>query len=309
MERLSCDRMFVAIYELGSFAKAAERMNTSAAQASRLVSRLETYLGVQLFKRTTRALAPTDVGKAYYERIKLLLEELDTLDIAIRNEAAMPSGRLRLSAPISFGSAQLTLALTEFASLYPDIHLDVNFADRLVHLVDEGYDLAIRIGNLADSSMIARRLCDARIVYLASPAYLARCGVPQTPQALLEHSCIIDTNFHDPFSWKFTLAGKEQTVTIPGRLHFSNAEACLVAAKQGLGITRIPSFIAGPSLQRGEVAAVLQTMESPALGIYAVYPAARSLAGTVRTLINFLVEHYRGEPEWDQGWQSLLSKA
>ncbi|MGK4330762.1 LysR substrate-binding domain-containing protein [Lonsdalea quercina] len=266
MERLDCDRMFVAIYELGSFSRAAERLETSAAQASRLMTRLESYLGVQLFKRTTRALSPTDVGKVYYERIRHLLEELDMLDVSIRNEAAAPSGRLRLSAPITFGTTQLSLVLTDFARRYPEIQLNVNFADRLVHLVDEGYDLAVRIGKLSDSSMMARKLCDARILCVASPDYLAQHGTPETPEALLNHRCIVDTNFQEPFSWTFKVAGEINAVAIPGRLCFSNAEACLTAAKQGLGITRVPSFVAGNSLRNGDVVPLLQALETPPRG-------------------------------------------
>lgn len=306
MERLDCDRMFVAIYELESFSRAAERLETSAAQASRLMTRLESYLGVQLFKRTTRALSPTDVGKVYYERIRHLLEELDMLDVSIRNEAATPSGRLRLSAPITFGTAQLSRVLTDFARRYPEIQLDVNFADRLVHLVDEGYDLAVRIGKLSDSSMMARKLCDARIICVASPEYLAQQGTPDSPEALLNHRCIVDTNFQDPYSWTFRVAGGTHTIAIPGRLYFSNAEACLTAAKQGLGITRVPSFVAGNSLRNGEVVPLLQALEMPPMGIYVVYPAARALPAKVRALINFLVERYDGAPPWDQGWSPLL---
>ncbi|MFZ4834659.1 LysR substrate-binding domain-containing protein [Rouxiella sp. Mn2063] len=295
MERLEYDRMFVAVYELGSFAKAAERRETSPAQASRLISRLESYLNAQLFKRTTRALFPTDVGKAYYERIKLVLEELDSLDVAIRDSAMTPSGRVRLSAPISFGATQLTPLLTQFAHQYPDIHLDVNFSDRMVQLVDEGYDLAVRIGNLPDSSMIARKLCQSRILCLATPTYLAAQGTPETPQDLLAHRCIVDTNFRDPFNWVFNSTGKQETVTIAGYLSFSDAGACLTAAKAGLGITRIPSFIAQEELYKGELITVLPT-EISTVGIYIVYPPARALAGKVRTLIDFLVQHYQEHP-------------
>ncbi|VEB95963.1 D-malate degradation protein R [Cedecea lapagei] len=292
MERLECDRMFIAVFELGSFAKAAERRRTSPAQASRLISRLEHYLSVQLFKRTTRALFPTDVGKVYYEKIKILLEELDSLDTAILDNAIAPSGRLRLSAPISFGSTQLTPLLTQFAHQYPEINLDVHFSDRMVQLVDEGFDLAVRIGNLPDSSMISRKLYDSRILCLASPAYIAANGEPVTPHDLLNHRCVVDTNFKDPFNWLFNRIGNPYTVKITGHLSFSSAEACLVAVKSGLGITRVPDFVADAELRNGEVITVLQK-EASTVGVYIIYPPARMLSGKVRALVDFLAEHYK----------------
>src|SRR5476649_1641864 len=301
MERRQCDRMFVAVLETGSFARAAARLGTSAGQSSKLVSRLEEQLGVQLIKRTTRALAATEVGQAYYQRIKILL---DVLDASVRQAAGAPSGRLRLSAPTSFGATQLTGVLIDFAREFPAIELDVSFADRLVSLVDEGFDLAIRIGRLDDSSLIARKLCQVRIVLTASPDYVAQHGAPLSPHELVNHNCIIDTNFRDPFNWQFGSITEQAQTSVPvsGRLHFSNAEACLTAAASGLGIARIPSFIAGPSLRQGMLLPVLSAMEVTPLGLYAVYPAARHLALKVRALVDFLAQRYMGEPDWDRGW-------
>jgi len=296
--------MFVAVLETGSFARAAARLGTSAGQSSKLVSRLEEQLGVQLIKRTTRALAATEVGQAYYQRIKILLDELDVLDASVRQAAGAPSGRLRLSAPTSFGATQLTGVLIDFAREFPAIELDVSFADRLVSLVDEGFDLAIRIGRLDDSSLIARKLCQVRIVLTASPDYVAQHGAPLSPHELVNHNCIIDTNFRDPFNWQFGSITEQGQTSVPvsGRLHFSNAEACLTAAASGLGIARIPSFIAGPSLRQGMLLPILSAMEVTPLGLYAVYPAARHLALKVRALVDFLAQRYMGEPDWDRGW-------
>ena len=170
----------MAVMETGSFAKAAVRLGMSSGQASKLVSRLEEGLGVRLLNRTTRALSPTEVGQAYFERIKLLLDDLDTLDESIKNRSGAASGKLRLTAPMSFGTTQLAPALIDFAQLYSSIDLDVSFNDRVVNLVDEGFDAGVRIGNPSDSSLIARKLCSARIVLAASPAYLAGHGEPVT---------------------------------------------------------------------------------------------------------------------------------
>lgn len=292
--------MFVAVLELGSFAAAATRLGTSSGQASRLVSKLEKELGVQLLKRSTRALSPTEVGQAYFSQVKNLLDEWDALDASVRHAAGKPSGRIKLSAPITFGATQLAPALIAFAREYPEIELDVSFSDRIVNIVDEGFDVAIRIGKLSDSSLIARRLSDMRIVTAASDDYLNLHGVPSHFPQLADHNCIIDTNFRDPYNWPFGSAG--ETVPVRGRLRFSNAEACLTAALSGLGIARLPTFIAGPALRAGTIRPLLRDSEIPPLGLYAVYPHARHLAHKVRALIDFLVSHYTGEPEWDKGW-------
>lgn len=300
MERLECDRMFVAVLELGSFARAAARLGTSSGQASKLVSRLESELGVQLLKRSTRALSPTEVGQAYYSQVKNLLDGWDALDASVRHAAGKPSGRIKLSAPITFGASQLAPQLVAFAQEFADIELDVSFSDRVVNIVDEGFDVALRIGRLSDSSLIARRLCDMRVVIAASPAYLQQHGTPDDPQQLSNHHCIIDTNFRDPHNWPFGSGGA--TVAVSGRLYFSNAEACLTAAVSGLGIARLPTFIAGPALSAGTLLPLLPASEIPPLGLYAVYPPARHLAHKVRALIDFLVSRYAGQPTWDRDW-------
>jgi DNA-binding transcriptional LysR family regulator len=302
MERLDCDRMLVAVLEVGSFAGAAERLGTSSGQASKLVSKLEADLGVQLIKRTTRALSPTEVGGAYYERIKALLEEFDALDASVRSASGAPTGRLRLTAPISFGTAQLAPVLIDFARTYPGVQLDVSFSDRTVNLVDEGFDAAIRIGKPGDSSLIARKLCDVRIVLAAAPVYLEIRGEPKTPADLSEHDCIVDTNFRDPGNWQFWMGNSEQTVPVTGPLRFSNADACIAAAEAGLGIARVPSFVAGASFRSGSLRPLLCAFEGEPVALYVLYPPGRHLALKVRVLVDFLVSCYRGEPSWDRGW-------
>ena len=297
MDRLDCDRMFVAVLEVGSFAGAAERLGTSSGQASKLVSRLEHELGVQLFKRSTRALSPTEIGRAYYERVKTLLEAFDTLDATVRDSATTPSGRLKISAPGTFGTAVLASVLVEFARHYPQIELDVNFSDRAVNIVDEGFDMAIRIGKLDDSSLIARRLGDVPIRVAASSGYLLQHGTPQHWRDLAAHQCISDTNFRDPWHWPFvTQCGDSVSMPIRGRLCFSNTEACLQAAIAGLGIARLPGFIAAPALQRGEIVSLLEEFATPPMGLFALYPPARHLAQKTRLLIDFLAAHFQHHP-------------
>jgi len=304
LDRLECDRMFVAVIDTGSFAAAAVRLGTSSGQASKLVSRLEASLGVQLIMRTTRALSLSEAGRAYYERVKSLLEEFDALDASVRNASRAPSGRLRITAPITFGTTQLTSVLNQFAMAFPDINLDVSFSDRTVNLVDEGFDAAVRIGRPDDSSLIARKLCAARIVLVAASSYLDQRGVPVTPADLAAHDCIIDTNFRDPLTWRFRdKAGLQPIVTeVRGRIEFSNAEACVAAAEAGLGIARVPSFVAGARLRLQAVLPLLSDFEDEPRGLYAVYPPARHLALKVRVLVDFLADAFRGQPVWDKDW-------
>ena len=294
--------MFAAVMETGSFAEAARRLGTSSGQASKLVSRLEADLGVRLLNRTTRALSPTEVGQAYYERIRALIEELDALGEAVKNRSGSVSGRLKLTAPLSFGNKQLVPALVDFATRFPEVSLEVGFSDRVVNLVDEGFDAAVRIGHQSDASTVVRKLCESRIVLAASPAYLAQHGTPATPQDLGRHDCVVDTNFKDRDTWHFRVDGKPVTVNVRGRIYLSNADACVAAAEAGLGVTQVPSFVAGRAIHAGRLVPLLRGMEPPAVPVQAVYPPGRHLALKVRALVDFLAERFRGEPEWDKGW-------
>lgn len=298
MDRLDCDRMFVAVMETGSFVAAAARLGTSSGQASKLVSRLEAELGVRLLNRTTRAVAPTEAGRAYHERLRPLLDEFDALDLSIHNISQAPRGRLRVTAPLTFGALQLTPALNDFAARYPEIALDVSFSDRVVNLVDEGFDLAVRVGRPADSSLVSRKLCDVRVVVIGAPAYLARRGEPARPEDLAAHDCITDTNYRDPDRWPFAESGAERTVAVRGRIRYSNAEACVRAAEAGLGLARAPAFVAAEAIRAGRVRPLLEAFETEPYGIHALYPHSRHLAAKVRVLVDFLAARYGGTPAW-----------
>jgi DNA-binding transcriptional LysR family regulator len=303
MDRLEAERMFVAVMETGSFTAAAERLRTSSGQASKLVSRLEGILGVRLLSRTTRAVTPTEAGQAYFDRLRPLLEEFDNLYAAVRDASHAPRGRLRLTAPLTFGTREVAPALNDFARNFADIELDVSFSDRVVNIVDEGFDLAVRVGKPDDSSMIARKLCDMRIVVVGSPAYLQGREEPEEPAALTRFDCIIDSNFREPGHWPFRKAdGAPFTVQVQGRIRYSNAEACLKAAEAGFGLACVPSFIAGESLRAGRTQRVLQAFEPEPYAVHVLYPHSRHLAGKVRVLVDFLAERYRGTPRWDEGW-------
>lgn len=303
MDRLDCDRMFLAVIETGSFTAAADKLGTRSGQASKLISRLETELGVRLLNRTTRSVAPTEAGRAYYDRLKPLVDELDTLDLDIRNISQSPRGRLRLTAPLTFGTLELAPALNAFAGLYPDIELDVTFSDRVVNVVDEGFDLAVRVGRPGDSSLILRRLCAVRIVVVGAPAYLEERGAPEAPSDLARHSCIIDTNFREPNRWPFKGAnGEAEMASVDGRIRYSNAEACVQAAELGLGLACVPAFVAGEALRAGRLVRLLPEFEPDPYDVHVLYPHSRHLAAKVRLLVDFLSERYRQTPHWEQGW-------
>jgi DNA-binding transcriptional LysR family regulator len=301
VDRLDCDRAFIAVLETGGFSRAASRMRVSPGQASKLVSKLEADLGVRLINRTTRALSATEAGQIYYERIKGLVEEFDALDAAVRNVSGIAKGRLRLTAPLTFGTMQLTSDLIEFAKAYPEIELDVNFTDRVVNLIEEGFDVAVRVGPPpADSSLIVRRLCDNRIVTAASPAYLRARGAPESPADLADHACIIDTNFRDPLFWRYRIEGEIVAVPVSARARFSNAEACVKAAEAGLGIVRLPNFALGGSLKTDALTPLLREFSMEPGGVFALYPPGRGLALKVRALIDFLAKRYRGGGPWER---------
>lgn len=303
MDRLECDRMFIAVMDAGSFTAAANRLGTSSGQASKLVSRLEGALGVRLLNRTTRSVMPTEAGRAYYDRLKPLLDEFETLDLDIRNISQSPRGRLRLTAPLTFGSLELVPALNAFAAAYPDIDLDVNFSDRVVNVIDEGFDLAVRIGRPGDSSLIIRRLCSVRIIVVGAPAYLHTHGAPGAPEDLAGHACIIDTNFREPNRWPVTGAdGQPASVPVAGRIRYSNAEACVQAAVMGLGLACVPAFVAAQALRSGQLVRLLPTFETAPYDVHVLYPHSRHLAAKVRLLVDFLAERYRALPQWEEGW-------
>jgi len=304
MDRLDEIRAFVAVAEARSFTQGARKLDVSGAQVSKLVARLENRLGARLLNRTTRDVSLTDTGQAYLERSRELLEDFDALETSVRDLSG-PSGTLRISAPVSFGKNQLTPALLEFASGCMAVSLDVSFTDRMVNLVEEGFDVAVRIGQLTDSSLVARRLAAVRLVTCASPEYLARAGIPMALEDLAKHEAIIDTNARDPTTWRFGPHGDTRDVRVHGRLRFNGAEACVAAAVAGFGLTRSPAFAAAEELRAGRLVPILCNFESELIHVHAVYPHARHLAAKVRAFVDFLAKRYSGEPEWHQGWGRL----
>ncbi|HXA38627.1 MAG TPA: LysR family transcriptional regulator [Phenylobacterium sp.] len=301
MDRFDEINAFAAVADARSFTQGARRLGVSSAQVSKLVARLENRLGARLLNRTTRDVSLTDTGRAYLERARGLLEDFEALEGSVRDQSG-PRGLLKISAPVSFGAAQLMPALLDFAAAYPEVSLDVSATDRMVNLVEEGFDVGVRIGQLHDSSLIARKLAAVRLVTCASPGYLQAAGAPATPQDLSRHEAIIDTNARDPTLWQYGGHSDRMEVRVHGRLRFGGADACVAAARRGLGITRTPAFAAADDLRAGRLTPLLCAYEPQLIHVHAVYPHARHLAAKVRAFVDFLAERYAGEPEWHQGW-------
>ncbi|WP_293904308.1 LysR family transcriptional regulator [Phenylobacterium sp.] len=301
MDRLDEIRAFTAVAEARSFTQGARKLDVSPAQISKLVARLENRLDARLLNRTTRDVSLTDTGQAYLERARELLEGFDALESSVRDQSG-PSGQLKVSAPVSFGKGQLTPALLDFASAHPAVSLDVAFADRLVNLVEEGFDVAVRIGHLTDSSLVAKRLAAVRMVTCASPDYLARHGLPAALEDLARHEAVLDTNAREATTWTFGSHSDRREVRVHGRLRFNGAEACVAAAVAGFGVTRTPAFAAADDLRAGRIVPILCNFEPELIHVHAVYPHARHLAAKVRAFVDFLAQRYAGEPQWHQGW-------
>jgi len=289
MDRIEELRVFVSVADLQGFAQAGRRLGISPAQVSKLIARLEDRLNRRLFNRTTRDVSLTDEGRALQTRARALVEEYDQLERSAQ-ETAKPRGLLKLSAPITFGM-QLGPTLLDFARAYPDVGLEVSFTDRHVNLVEEGFDVAVRISSLADSSLIARKLASVQGVTIAAPKYLAERSTPQVPEDLRAHEAIIDLNRGD--TWEFGTGSKRLIVRMSGRLRFGDPYIVMAAALAGLGIARVPDFVAEDNLKNGSLVRLLEKYEPAApVTMYVVYPHARHLASKVRAFVDFLVERY-----------------
>jgi DNA-binding transcriptional LysR family regulator len=291
---------FVRVAETGSFARAAERMGLSKPVLSRRVARLEQQLGARLLTRSARGAQPTGVGQAYYERAAAILADLEAAQEVVAEAVTQIAGPIRLSAPLSFGISYLAPALADFARLHPGVELDIEFEDRNVDLVGGGYDLGVRIGRLADSALIARRIAPVRKHAIASPSYLDAHGRPERPADLAGHAILLYGNEQ----WRFRVGERWETVRVQARMRTNNGEMLRAAAQAGLGICMLPSFIAAPALENGGVEVILGDYPIEEGALHAVMPPGRAVTARVRALVDFLVERFGPEPEWDPCWQA-----
>jgi len=291
---------FQCVIKHSSYAKAADELGLSPSGVSRIISRLEERLGARLVQRTTRKLSLTEAGAAFHARTVQILSDLAEAEAEVQATTLAPRGTLRVSAPVVFGQLYVAPLLGELLGKYPEMKVDVELVNRFVDLVEEGTDLAIRIGTLPDSRLIARRLCTNTRVLVASPSYLERRGTPERLEDLSDHDCIMFTGFTRPGEWKLESANGPVTVSVSGRLSSNNLEVMNDAAKQGLGITCGATLLAAQALASGELVRVLPDFQFEPTAVFAVYPSARQLSTKVRATVDFLIDALRDPPVWDR---------
>jgi len=301
MDKFEDLQAFVTVVEAGSFTAAAERLNGNKSAISRRVSALEKRLGVQLLRRTTRKLNLTDTGRSFFERSARILADLDEAESAVAQEHGELRGRLRVALPHSFGVRHMGEPIAQFSRMHPDVRFDLDLSDRQVDLTQEGIDVAVRIGRLQDSSLIARRLFDSRTVVCASPDYLRQHGVPQTPDDLADYACLTYSNLKDAEYWEYIDDdGEEARIRVNITMSANSGDLLREAASGGLGIVMQPTFIAHEAIRRGDLQVILANYQWQFSTAYAVYPPTRHLSYRVRALIDFLVEYFAGKPQWDR---------
>jgi DNA-binding transcriptional LysR family regulator len=298
MDKLTGMAIFARVVEAQSFTAAAAQLGMSRSAVSKAIAGLEDRLGARLLNRTTRRLALTEVGQGFYERCARIVAEAEEADLAVSRLQVAPRGTLRLSAPVSFGNLHLAPALPDFMRRYPELRVEIDLADRTIDLLDEGYDLALRIGALPDSSLIARRLADNHMVLCAAPSYWQRRGRPHEPRDLAGHACITYAYQRNPSEWPFAGPGGPFTVRVDGPLRSNNGDLSLAMALAGLGVVVVPRFLCGSHLADGRLEPVLQDWMPPPTGIHAVYPHGRHLSAKVRAFVDFLVERLGPQPAW-----------
>lgn len=289
-------RAFVEVAEAGGFGRAGTRLGLSKSMVSRRVARLEAELGAQLLSRTTRGVAVTEAGVEFKEHAERVLAELDAARDALAQQGDEIVGSLRVAAPLSFGMSHLAPVLAELAVRHPKLQIDASYSDRYVDLIGERYDVAVRLGTLEDSSLVARRIAPIKVAVVASPAYLAAHGTPQRPEDLTGCEALMQGSE----VWRFQDRRKTFTLRPEGRFKADNGQALLAAAVAGLGVAMLPTFLVGPAIERGELVPLLLDFPMPEAGLHVVRPPpAGHMPGKVRALTELLIERFGGEPYWD----------
>jgi DNA-binding transcriptional LysR family regulator len=290
--------VFAKVVEAGSFVAAARHFGLSPAMVSKHVQSIEDRLGVRLLNRTTRRVVPTEVGQDYYERCLRILADLEEADRTASHLQSTARGLLKVTASFSYGIARLTPTIASYLAKYPHVSIELSLNDRYVDLLAEGIDVAIRMGALPDSSLIARRLAHARMIVCASPSYLARRGTPKVPQDLAKHDCLFHTYATSRGVWQFIGPdGREEVVHVAGRFLANNGDALRVLAIQGEGIVLQPSFMVEQDISAGRLVRLLPNSETAEIPIHAVYPHSRHLSAKIRTFVDFLAAELGRAPE------------
>ncbi len=302
MDRLDSLESFVAVVEAGQFSAAAQRLGIGKSVVSRRVSELEEHLGARLLQRTTRRLSLTEAGREFYPRALQLLEDLAEAEQSVSSGQQALGGRIRLATPLTFGTLHLGPLINRFMQAHPGVVLDLDMDDGQVNLIQEGVDLALRIGSLEDSSLIALPLATIRTVLVASPDYLAREGTPSTPEELQRHPGLCYSNLPEPQRVRLTdSSGRRFSVTMPLRLLANNGDLLLHATESGLGVCVSPTFIAYRGIREGRLVPILRDYRLPLATAYVVYPSRRFVPLRVRALVEYLQQEFGDHPYWDEG--------
>ena len=294
-------RVFTTVVDAGSFASAADKLDLSRGMTSRYVAQVENHLGVRLLNRTTRRLSLTEAGNDYYQRATQVLALVEDAERAATQETAEPRGTLRINTSVAFGARHLGDAISDYLQRYPQVKADLTLNDRVVDIIEEGFDVALRIARQIDPGLVARPITHARLVACASPEYLKKYGTPKSPADLTHHNCLSYAYSGHQHAWDFTRRGREQTVKVAGNLHGNNGEILCHAATSGLGVIVQPTFLVYELLRARKLVRILEGWEADALTIYAVYPSRQFLTPKVRSFIDFLVERFGPQPYWDKG--------
>jgi DNA-binding transcriptional LysR family regulator len=300
MNRFENMDTFIRVVEAGSISGAADRLGVAKSAVSRRLKELEKHLGVELFHRTTRQMNLTDTGRAFYHQAVRILDDVLEAELATSQAHGTLKGSLKIALPSSFGLMHMGPVINDFLKEHPQIEFDLDFNDREVDLIQEGFDLAIRIANLPDSSLIARRFAPVKTVMCASPGYLEQMGIPQSPDELITHQCLVYSLLRDFEYWHLTDAKGNQIKTrIRPYLKASTGEFLRDAAVEGRGIILVPTFIAYKEIDCGALLPLLEEYRTPQINAYAIYPQTRHLSQRVRTFVDLLIKRFEGTPYWD----------
>jgi DNA-binding transcriptional LysR family regulator len=290
MDRIDAMQAFVAVADLRGFAPAARKLGQSPSNVTRLIAALEERLGARLLQRTTRSVTLTDAGSRYLERARRILSDVEEAEAAAEGERTRPSGRLVVSAPVGFGRLHVSPVMSAYLKRYPDVASELWLEDRVVNLVEDGVDLAVRIGHLPDSSLVARHVGEMRRIVVASPGYLKAHGEPRRPATIGSHQTIQFSAASASSEWQFVEDGREVRVAVTPRFTTNSSDAAIQYAERGGGLTRVLAYQAADAIKRGRLKIVLQKFEQPPLPIHLVYPTSRLLSAKVRTFIDLVIE-------------------
>jgi len=290
VDKLTSMNVFVRVARGGSFASGARELGISRAMATKHIMQLEGSLGTRLFNRTTRSLSLTDVGASYLERCQQVLLDVEEMEAAVTHLQTEPRGLLKISAPPVIGATHIARAVAEFLKIYPDLTVDMVLQSSPGDLIEEGIDLAIYLGALDDTSMVARKLASSSLVVCGSPDYLAKHGIPQTPEELANHSCLVNWAIAPRNKWQFKSETGVKIINVNGRMQSNAAHTIRIAALNGLGLVMLPIYIVGSDIEKGALKMVLENYSLPPLDIHAVYPHRKYLSAKVRSFIDFLQE-------------------